>query len=157
VEREERGDRGGGIGAPAAHAGLRRDAFDEREAGATRQREVSRDETRGAQHEVVGSRGHQPSRARRRAGSHRSVFVPHAERESTRARLGDERVGERHRLEYGHDVVIAVRAAPAHVEPEVELGARLDRDAERARADSRGSARAGLGALAPAATAGGAR
>ena len=51
--------------------------------------------------------------------------------ETAAARLEDQRVGERNRLEHGDEIVKPVRAWRPDREHEVELRARIDRDAAR--------------------------
>ena len=58
VEREHRGDRGGGIGAATAHPRLRRNALGEREARPARKRELLRHPARRPEDEIVAARGH---------------------------------------------------------------------------------------------------
>ena len=133
MQREHGRDSGGGVGAAPAHARLCGDAFHEREARAARERQLAREHSGCEQDEIAGASGHEPLRPGTQTATHGSLFVLHAQRETARGAPGGERVGERHRLEHGHQVVEAIRAARAHGQPQVELGARLHRDGARRR------------------------
>ena len=125
VKCEHRGHRGSRIRASAPHTGLHGNALDQREAGTARQSQLACHEPRGAQHEVVGARGYRSLRSRSRPAVNRRVFVPHAQREAAGRTARDQRVGERDRLEHGHQVVKSVGTTRADREAEIELGTRI--------------------------------
>ena len=128
MEREDRMQRGGGVGTAPAHAGLDRDPLRECESNPARQPERLMQQARGSQDQVVAP-GRHPVAHRPSAHGGRFVANPHGE--AAWGALGLERVGERDRLEHGHELVIAIRAARTHRQPEVELRTRLDDDAPR--------------------------